>query len=223
MTIAACYVSPEGVVLGADSTSTYGSPFGPHYYNHAQKLFQIGEDSTLEIVTWGLGGLGVSSHRMLAALLADDLSGRKPVTVLDVATRWRDQFWDAYTTSGALAQQLQFLRTMAARPTYDATANPPQPKGRISPEVQVLQISAVRETLTAGLSIGGFVLPDRTPSAFEMIFDPIGPKPVPTAIAYSSHKFWGVPNIFVVLSMDATTALLTALPILAGGRELRPT
>jgi hypothetical protein len=29
VTIAACYVSPEGVVLGADSTSTYGSPTLP--------------------------------------------------------------------------------------------------------------------------------------------------------------------------------------------------
>jgi len=56
MTIAACYVSPEGIVLGADSTASFN--FGAmHYYNHNQKLFELGDGSTLGIVTWGLGSL----------------------------------------------------------------------------------------------------------------------------------------------------------------------
>jgi hypothetical protein len=56
VTIAACYVSPKGIVLGADSTTTYTVTGGAHYLNHSQKLFEIGKDGTLGIVTWGLGG-----------------------------------------------------------------------------------------------------------------------------------------------------------------------
>jgi hypothetical protein len=47
MTIAVCYLSPEGFVVGSDSTTTYGSSHGPHYFNHAQKIFEIGENSSL--------------------------------------------------------------------------------------------------------------------------------------------------------------------------------
>ena len=73
MTIAACYVSPEGVVLGADSASTYmfAHPTGPRHFNYGQKIFEIGENSTLGIVTWGLGGLAIGSYRTLAARLGD--------------------------------------------------------------------------------------------------------------------------------------------------------
>lgn len=56
MTIAACYLSSEGVVLGADSTTTmYVSAPGPHptggehHFNFAQKVFQIGSEGTLGI------------------------------------------------------------------------------------------------------------------------------------------------------------------------------
>ena len=64
MTIAACYVSAEGVVFGADSTSTMYVPRPglksdgiEHHYNYAQKIFEIGHDSTLAITMWGLGNL----------------------------------------------------------------------------------------------------------------------------------------------------------------------
>jgi hypothetical protein len=99
VTIAACYLSSEGIVLGADSTSTYITPSGNHYFNHGQKIFEIGENATLAIVTWGLGSLSVGSHRTLVALLADDLKKKKPSSVSDVANRWCKQFHDAYTLS----------------------------------------------------------------------------------------------------------------------------
>jgi hypothetical protein len=86
MTIAACYLSPEGIVFGADSTSSMIVPSGSsagvfHFFNHNQKLFQVGENSTLGVVTWGLGGLGSISHRMLLATLADDLKATPPSDV----------------------------------------------------------------------------------------------------------------------------------------------
>jgi hypothetical protein len=57
MTIAACYLSTEGVVFGADSTSTFPSMFGvPRHYNHGQKILEVGSrGSTLGIAMWGLG------------------------------------------------------------------------------------------------------------------------------------------------------------------------
>ena len=59
MTIAMCAVMPEGVVLGADSTSSlFHDSTGFHYFNHNQKIFEVGENSTLGIVTWGMGGIG---------------------------------------------------------------------------------------------------------------------------------------------------------------------
>jgi hypothetical protein len=60
MTIAACYLSAEGVVFGADSTTTMfvsgigpGAPGAEHHYNFAQKVLQIGENSTLAMTMWG--------------------------------------------------------------------------------------------------------------------------------------------------------------------------
>jgi hypothetical protein len=56
VTIAVCYVTPEGVVLGAASATL---PGGFHYFNFNQKVFEIGEPGrgTLGIATWGLGRL----------------------------------------------------------------------------------------------------------------------------------------------------------------------
>ena len=89
----ACYLSPEGVVLGADSTTTYGTPTSPHYFNNAQKLFEVGEDSTLGAVTWGMGGLNATSHRSLLAKLDDSLAATPAESALQVAERWISLFW----------------------------------------------------------------------------------------------------------------------------------
>src|SRR4029079_9748282 len=99
LTIAVCYVSPEGIVLGADSTTTFQFGGVPHFYNNAQKIFEIGENSTYGIACWGLGGFGNVSYRTLVARLADDLAGRAPVDVEDVATRWAGLVYQAYNNS----------------------------------------------------------------------------------------------------------------------------
>ena len=82
MTIAACYVCPEGVVFGADSTTTVGT----RYYDHTQKIFEVGgRGSTLGIVTWGLGGLGDLSYRALISQFADQ--NQRGVTMHSAITR----------------------------------------------------------------------------------------------------------------------------------------
>src|SRR2546421_444412 len=111
MTIAMCHLSTEGVVFGADSTSS--SPISPgpgqigfHYFNYAQKLFELGgepQTGTLGILTWNLGGLPDKSHRTLFALLSDDIRAKPPSSVKDVADRWAALFWQAYSTGGFAA------------------------------------------------------------------------------------------------------------------------
>jgi len=105
MTIAACYLSAEGVVFGADSTTTMfvsgigpGAPGAEHHYNFAQKIFQIGENSTLAMAMWGLGNLLTLSYRTLIAQFADSLVGQGAQSMADVANRWNQFFWSAYST-----------------------------------------------------------------------------------------------------------------------------
>src|SRR5262245_40975238 len=98
MTIAACYLTPEGVVFGADSASTFTVEVNgqrqSRHYNHAQKIFQVGEISTLGVVIWGAGGLPHHSHRTLIADFADRLKSGHPLPdMLTVARRWGDYFW----------------------------------------------------------------------------------------------------------------------------------
>lgn len=75
MTIAAAYLTSEGVVLGADSTTTVASRKGiKQLLNHAQKVFEIGEHGRIGACTYGAGRVGSSSHRTLLARLGDWLT-----------------------------------------------------------------------------------------------------------------------------------------------------
>src|SRR4051812_34432676 len=103
MTIAACYLSSEGVVFGADSTSTMfvqgpgPNPSGAdHHYNYAQKIFQIGQGSNLAMTMWGLGSLGETSYRTLIARFADGLAAQPASSMAEIADRWNTLFCGAY-------------------------------------------------------------------------------------------------------------------------------
>jgi hypothetical protein len=195
VTIAACYLSSEGIVLGADSTTTYTTPSGNHYFNHAQKIFEIGEDSTLAVVTWGLGGLSVGSHRTLVALLADDLKKAKPKSISDVANRWCEQFWKAYSSS--LKAEIQACVDLSKMLPFDPVAVPPAPNSRTKDQENLFKNLA--NTYTVGFCVAGYVLSDRKPSAFETVFDPLNGKPTPTEIPVGGQRFWGAPNMIARL------------------------
>ena len=89
MTIAAAYLVSEGVVFGADSSTTVSvlTPGGRsavlQVLSHAQKLFEVGENSRLGVCTWGAGCVGDISHRTIIARLADEIG--EDITVLDAA------------------------------------------------------------------------------------------------------------------------------------------
>lgn len=180
LTIAACYLSPEGIVLGADSTSTYGLPTGNHYYNFGQKIFEVGENSTIGMVTWGLGGLALNSYRTLIALFADDLRANPVASEAELADRWTDQFWIAYS-SGPVASTIQRCKDLDVQPTRSQAE-----------EDEYLQL---KQSLVVGFCIGGYLLPSRTPFAFSILFDPLTGRPTPYALPLGSQWFWGVPNL----------------------------
>lgn len=197
MTIAACYLSPEGLVLGADSTSTYANPDGHHYFNHAQKLFEVGENSSLGIVTWGLGGLAVSSYRMLIAQLADDLILKPPATVAEVAQRWCDHFWQAYTSASFLGPMFQRRDVLKAKSEH-VPGQPDSPGVRTEDEEN--EFARLLNTLGVGFCLGGHVPNNRTPAAYEVVIDPLAAtKPTPMALPVGAQKFWGVPNLILRL------------------------
>ena len=206
MTIAVCYVSPEGVVLGADSTSTYGD-LGDIHYNHSQKLFEIGEDSTLGVVTWGLGGLQISSHRTLLAHLADDLRAQPPKDVKDVAERWSKSFWQAYSDKNCpMAPHIATCRALAGNAPYDAK-NAGQSGMRTEQEEKTFQQLAM--SLVVGFCIAGYVLPSRTPEAYEILFDPL--KDLPTPQQRMGPWFWGAPNMILRLLTGCDGSLKQAI------------
>jgi hypothetical protein len=180
VTIGACYLSPEGVVLGADSTTTYGTPTSPHYFNNAQKLFEVGEDSTLGAVTWGMGGLNATSHRSLLAKLDDSLAATPAESALQVAERWISLFWSVYDDpSSPNADLIKICRELASKPTRSDEE-----------EKQLFELS---NALQVGFCIAGRLKSRREPFAYEVIFGPTALPPVPRELSIG-WQFWGAPN-----------------------------
>jgi hypothetical protein len=197
MTIAMCHLSTEGVVLGADSTSSAAISPSPgqsgfHYFNYNQKLFELGEDSTLGALTWGLGGLPDKSHRTMFALLSDDLKKTPARSVADAAERWRDQFWSEYS-GGTISGFVQTCKTLSGKAVFNPSAASPDPNARTKDEEALFQ--QLKTGLVAGFCVAGYMLSDRMPAAFEIIFDPLQGKPTLRQIPLQSYVFWGAPNM----------------------------
>lgn len=209
MTIAMCYLSPEGVVLGADSTASLTYPDGSfHYFNHAQKLFQIGSSGSLGILTWGLGGLGEVSYRTLIADLADDLVVTPATNVADVATRWATLFWKSY--SAQLDPLLRRVQALHLKPAW--TPGSTDPAART--EAEERDYNSLSHNLVVGFCIAGTAPPSRTPAAFQIIFEPmLSAPPVPTQVF--GAPFWGAPNMIQRLIIGADPNLRSS--ILASG------
>jgi hypothetical protein len=195
MTIAACFLTPGGVVLGADSTTTisvvaHGGVAIPHYFEHAQKMFEIGHESTLGVVTWGLGAFADVSYRTLFAELGDRVAAGGFSSVRKVVDGFASSFWTRYAkVFSAELRRVQDLNQ----------------KGSLNDHEQQ-ELATLLQQLTAGFCIGGYLLPDRTPRAFELNFSPDQASP-PAAreLAIGQPQFWGVPNIVnrVIFGIDS--------------------
>lgn len=193
MTIAGVYLTPEGIVMGADSTTTAVGSAGRHYFNHAQKVFEIGEHSSLGAITWGYAGLGNLSYRTLLARLADDLAATPAASVLDVAQRWTNQFWPEYVAYEEVAR----ARALGANPAR-------------TPEEEQ-EYLALKDNLVVGFCIGGYTKPTRVAEAYEIIFDPVATIPAPVQVTPLSHRWWGVPNIINRLILGADDNLFNEI------------
>jgi hypothetical protein len=204
MTIAACYLSSEGIVLGADSTTSRAIETGGyHYFNHNQKIFEVGENATVGIVTWGLAGLGAKSYRTLIATFADDLEKAKPTGgMTEVAKRWSDFFWGEYQAE--LKTFIQRCKDLSAKPAYSATAS--SPTGRT--EAEEKEFNSLKSQLVAGFCIAGY-WSDRTTMAFEILVDPLAAAPTPRQLAPLSSWFWGTPNLMKRLIFGVDDAVKT--------------
>lgn len=203
MTIAVCYVSPEGIVLGADSTSSAPTPDGMHYFNFNQKVFQLGEDSTLGVLTWGLSGLGPVSYRTILAKLGDQLAANAVGSVADVMTAFIDLFWNDYENF-PLVERVKALD--AKTPFVTGVTATTQ-----RTEDEQAEYDNLKRTLVVGFCIGGYVLPSRTPEAFSVHFEPLAGKPTAIGLRAESWSGWGAPNIISRLVFGADQNLQAAI------------
>jgi hypothetical protein len=190
MTIAVCCLTPEGAVLGADSTSSFTSPNGFHYLNFNQKLFEIGETSTLAALTWGLGGLPGTSWRTLLAQLSDGLKTNGATDVEEVATRWIDLVWPIYT--GQLINSIQRLKDLRAQPTRTPAEDE--------------EMKTQKRGLVVGFCIVGRIGASRETKAYAMVLDPLAGKPAADE-QKAMISWWGAPNPFMRLMKGADEEL----------------
>ena len=189
MTIAACYVSSEGIVLGVDSTSTMRVPGKQdRHYNYEQKLFELGGKSTLAIAMWGVGGLETLSYRTMIAKLADDLVGNPASSVEEIAKQWSERFWAAYRENfGEALQRYNDLVQITPRTEEE--------------ERELRRLLG----LSGGFCVAGHMQKDRIPHAFEITYGPDIPELAPPEeLQYDVPRFWGCPNLMyrLILGMD---------------------
>jgi len=105
LTIAAAYLVSEGVVLGADSTTSILLPADKgsgvnQLLNHTQKVFEVGENSNFGVCTWGAGSIGEVSHRTIIAQLADKIREIKDITVEKAANELLNLSFDLLKKTG---------------------------------------------------------------------------------------------------------------------------
>lgn len=210
MTIAVAYVSPEGVVLGSDSTASAFSPAttagqgGFHYFNHNQKVFEIGENSTYALALWGLGSVGFISYRTLIAQLADSFVRKPPTSVLDVANQWVAKLSPEYGRFLGTHARLQQLQ---AKAPYDPQYDPPNPNVRT--QVEEKELTDLSLGLGVGFYLGGYHPANRKPEAYRLWFDAKNSTPTPQPIAAWSAD--GAPNMMQRLLYGYDAGLKAAI------------
>jgi hypothetical protein len=173
VTIAAYALTGEGVVLGADSTSTVAFPGGARrYYNNEQKLFEVGDHGTLGVVTWGIGRMGPHSYRTHIADLSEELKSSPPADVHDVAKRFSAKMWSVYDHE--MRAQIMAHTSILTNPNVPAQVKAP-----------------IESALSVGFCIAGHWLPQRESVAYELIYHPgLSAPPVPKPL--TGFNVWGM-------------------------------
>ena len=206
MTIACCFVVPEGIVLGADSTITTVIDGKPHYLNHNQKIFEVGENSQYGMITWGLTAFGDLSYRTLIARLADNFISEEPQSVLDAANIWSKTVWNAYKK--AFETEINKFGRL-----YNDIAARHQPVPKEEQELDKTQrdeLNQMNHVLSAGFCIAGYSERDRIPHAYSIEIDP-SLRSQPTAVKIQKLQHFGndevVSRIIGVFSDEIISAI----------------
>lgn len=183
-------------MLGADSTSTFQSPDEKdRHFDHAQKIFEVGEDSALGIVTWGVGNLGERSYRTLIAEFADTAPQRKK-SLQEAATVFSEHLWVAYSQT--------FHDEIAEANELSKIAEPT--------DEQKERFAVLGHEYSTGFRIGGRVEESRKPEAYEIGFSPdISAAPEPAEIILGPPAFWGVPHIIKRVTIGVDPRLLASI------------
>lgn len=181
-------------------------PRQDRHYNYGQKIFEVGEMGTLGMVTWGLGGLQTGSYRTFIAQLADDLKTSPAKSVREVAERWASRFWVEYSTS--LSNEIKSLTTISGKRQFDPSK--PAGDGDHRSLQEEVYFQTARNQLVAGFCLGGYTPEDRTPEAFQIIFDPLLGEPVPETLP-PAQSFWGVPALITRLINGCADEVVAAI------------
>jgi len=204
MTIAACYVSSEGIVLGADSTSTLsvtqpGGVFGAlHHLNYAQKVFEVGEGGTLGVTMWGMGAIGNTSHRTFIAEFGDAVQKNPPSDMANAAQKFSEFFWSKYSST-----HKKFLDEVQRINGIDLANRSPEDKQSLEQMTQVL---------SGGFCLAGRVAGSRESQAYEISYSPdMHEAPQPALLPPGRANFWGCPNFIERILYGADSQLFASI------------
>jgi hypothetical protein len=214
MTIAAAYLTSEGVVLGADSATTVSvEPPGmaaavAQVLTHAQKVFEVGDpgEGRFGLCTWGAGSVCGVSHRTVAARLADEVKTNPGLPV-------------AATADALLGLVSEILQKSPAGPREDV--------GYFLggwnledhlPECYQLRIPAEGEPTTRALEMGQAMF-SGAPQFFTRVFRGFDPALPGRMAAALKERLSPVPEGFDRVFKDAFNAASGPL-VAAGLRDL---
>jgi hypothetical protein len=139
MTIAVTLKVNDGLVLAADSASTFASAGGVvNVYNNANKVFNLRKGLPIGLITWGLGSLAGLSISTLAKDLRERLTGDPSYpdweldpatyTIAGVAQRVREYFYDEhYTADAAAVAEAVAALEEAEDPDGEGSLHKPEP------------------------------------------------------------------------------------------------
>jgi len=194
MTIAACYLIPEGVVVGADSTTTFVGPDGfPQYLDHAQKIYEVGENGSLCVVIWGLGSFREYSFRTMVAELNDTLKTQPPSSINETAERLKNLVWDNF--EHIFASEIGVFKNVASVPTK-------------TPEM--IELLKRLGELTGGICLAGRWPPNRNAQAFQIIYGIQGDR-LTSLTEVHGWIFWACVNIVERMVRGIDPNLLEAI------------
>lgn len=196
LTIAACHLSPEGVVLGADSASTISGPnTSTSHLDYAQKVFEVGPPgSAVGVVTWGLGQIGQTSHRSIVASVGFAHARTPATTLAGLADRLASELWRHFQSAYPNAiQRFSALVTKLQSTTVMSQAD--------EQELEYLM------GLAGGYCLGGRVTDHGPCEAFTVLWGPQMATPKIEAVPPEQPIFWGVPAMMerLIFGIDSAT------------------